>query len=126
MMESRDHAHRQTSLKEYALLAPRLVKLLARLMRDPRVQPRSKAVLLVTVAYLASPIDVIPDMVPGVGQLDDIIIVAFALDHLLNRIPEELVKEHWEGDEDVLAVVRHVVEIAAGLVPSWIKRFLPG
>jgi uncharacterized membrane protein YkvA (DUF1232 family) len=126
MMESRDHAHRQTSLKEYALLAPRLVKLLARLMRDPRVQPRSKAVLLVTVAYLASPIDVIPDMVPGVGQLDDIIIVAFALDHLLNRIPEELVKEHWEGDEDVLAVVRHVVEIAAGLVPAWIKRFLPG
>ena len=126
MMEPRDHAHRQTSLKEYALLAPRLVKLLARLMRDPRVQPRSKAVLLVTVAYLASPIDVIPDMVPGVGQLDDIIIVAFALDHLLNRIPEELVKEHWEGDEDVLAVVRQVVEIAAGLVPAWIKRFLPG
>ena len=126
MMEPRDHAARQTSLKEYALLAPRLIKLLARLMRDPRVQPRSKAVLLITVAYLMSPIDVIPDMVPGVGQLDDIIIVAFALDHLLNRIPEDLVKEHWDGDEDVLEVVRHVVEIGAGLVPAWIKRFLPG
>jgi uncharacterized membrane protein YkvA (DUF1232 family) len=125
-MEPRDHAARQTSLKEYALLAPRLIKLLARLMRDPRVQPRSKAVLLITVAYLMSPIDVIPDMVPGVGQLDDIIIVAFALDHLLNRIPEDLVKEHWDGDEDVLEVVRHVVEIGAGLVPAWIKRFLPG
>src|ERR671915_202762 len=125
-MEPRDHAARQTSLKEYALLAPRLIKLLARLMRDPRVQPRSKAVLLITVAYLMSPIDVIPDMVPGVGQLDDIIIVAFALDHLHNRIPEDLVKEHWDGDEDVLEVVRHVVEIGAGLVPAWIKRFLPG
>lgn len=126
MIEPRDHAARQTSLKEYALLAPRLIKLLVRLMRDPRVQPRSKAVLLVTVGYLVSPIDIIPDMVPGVGQLDDLIIVAFALDHLLNRIPEELVKEHWDGDEDVLEVVRHVVEIGAGLVPSWIKRFLPG
>jgi uncharacterized membrane protein YkvA (DUF1232 family) len=126
VIEPRDHAARQTSLKEYALLAPRLIKLLARLMRDPRVQPRSKAVLLVTVGYLVSPIDVIPDMVPGVGQLDDIIIAAFALDHLLNRIPEELVKEHWDGDEDVLEVVRHVVEIGAGLVPTWIKRFLPG
>jgi uncharacterized membrane protein YkvA (DUF1232 family) len=125
-MEPRDHAARQTSLKEYALLAPRLIKLLTRLMRDPRVQPRSKAVLLITAAYLMSPIDVIPDMVPGVGQLDDIIIVAFALDHLLNRIPEDLVKEHWDGDEDVLEIVRHVVEIAAGLVPAWIKRFLPG
>jgi uncharacterized membrane protein YkvA (DUF1232 family) len=126
VIEPRDHAARQTSLKEYALLAPRLIKLLVRLMRDPRVQPRSKAVLLVTVGYLVSPIDIIPDMVPGVGQLDDLIIVAFALDHLLNRIPEELVKEHWDGDEDVLEVVRHVVEIGAGLVPTWIKRFLPG
>jgi uncharacterized membrane protein YkvA (DUF1232 family) len=126
VIEPRDHAARQTSLKEYALLAPRLIKLLVRLMRDPRVQPRSKALLLVTVGYLVSPIDVIPDMVPGVGQLDDIIIVAFALDHLLNRIPEELVQEHWDGDEDILEVVRHVVEIGAGLVPSWIKRFLPG
>jgi uncharacterized membrane protein YkvA (DUF1232 family) len=125
-MEPRDHAARQTSLKEYALLAPRLIKLLVRLMRDPRVQPRSKALILVTVGYLVSPIDVIPDMVPGVGQLDDIIIVAFALDHLLNRIPEELVQEHWDGDEDILEVVRHVVEIGAGLVPAWIKRFLPG
>jgi uncharacterized membrane protein YkvA (DUF1232 family) len=126
VIEPRDHAARQTSLKEYALLAPRLIKLLVRLMRDPRVQPRSKALLLVTVGYLVSPIDVIPDMVPGMGQLDDIIIVAFALDHLLNRIPEELVQEHWDGDEDILQVVRHVVEIGAGLVPSWIKRFLPG
>jgi uncharacterized membrane protein YkvA (DUF1232 family) len=125
VIEPRDHA-RQTSLKEYALLAPRLIKLLVRLMRDPRVQPRSKALILVTAGYLASPIDVIPDMVPGVGQLDDIIIVAFALDHLLNRIPEELVHEHWDGDEDILEVVRHVVEIGAGLVPTWIKRFLPG
>jgi uncharacterized membrane protein YkvA (DUF1232 family) len=125
VIEPRDHA-RQTSLKEYALLAPRLIKLLVRLMRDPRVQPRSKALILVTAGYLASPIDVIPDMVPGVGQLDDIIIVAFALDHLLNRIPEELVQEHWDGDEDILEVVRHVVEIGAGLVPTWIKRFLPG
>jgi uncharacterized membrane protein YkvA (DUF1232 family) len=126
VIEPRDHAARQTSLKEYALFAPRLIKLLVRLMRDPRVQPRSKALLLVTVGYLVSPIDVIPDMVPGVGQLDDIIIVAFALDHLLNRIPEELVQEHWDGDEDILEVVRHVVEIGAGLVPTWIKRFLPG
>jgi uncharacterized membrane protein YkvA (DUF1232 family) len=126
VIEPRDHGARQTSLKEYALLAPRLIKLLVRLMRDPRVQPRSKALLLVTVGYLVSPIDVIPDMVPGVGQLDDIIIVAFALDHLLNRIPEELVQEHWDGDEDILEVVRHVVEIGAGLVPTWIKRFLPG
>ena len=125
-MERPERAAHQTSLKEYALIAPRLVKLLARLMRDPRVQPRSKAVLLVTLGYLASPIDVIPDMVPGLGQVDDLVIAAFALDHLLNHIPDELLKEHWDGDEDVLELIQNLVEIGAGLVPAWLKRLLPG
>ena len=125
-MEHPERAAHQTSLKEYALIAPRLVKLLARLMRDPRVQPRSKAVLLVTLGYLVSPIDVIPDMVPGLGQVDDLVIAAFALDHLLNHIPDELLKEHWDGDEDVLELIQNLVEIGAGLVPAWLKRLLPG
>jgi uncharacterized membrane protein YkvA (DUF1232 family) len=123
-------AHRpgdhQTNLREYALVAPHLVVLLGRLMRDARVPARSKAVVLLTVGYLLSPIDVIPDVVPGVGHVDDIIIAAFALDHLLNRIPEELVREHWDGDEDVLELIRNIVQIGAGLVPGWVKRILPG
>jgi uncharacterized membrane protein YkvA (DUF1232 family) len=97
-----------------------------RLMRDPRVPPRSKAVLVVVAAYLASPIDVIPDMIPGVGQLDDIVIAAFALDYMINQVPAEILKEHWDGDEDVLELIRNIAEIAASLVPRWLKRLLPG
>ena len=126
MIEPRDKAHRQTRLKEYALLAPRLARLLARLMRDPRVPARNKAILVVTLGYLVSPIDIIPDVIPAVGQLDDLIIAAFALDHLLNRVPPEVLKDHWDGDEDVLEVVRNIVEIGAGLVPRWIRRLIPG
>jgi uncharacterized membrane protein YkvA (DUF1232 family) len=126
MIEPRDKAHRQTRLKEYALLAPRLARLLARLMRDPRVPARNKAILVVTLGYLFSPIDIIPDVIPAVGQLDDLIIAAFALDHLLNRVPPEVLKDHWDGDEDVLEVVRNIVEIGAGLVPRWIRRLIPG
>ena len=126
MIDRRDQVARQTTLKEYALIAPRLVKLMVRLMRDPRVPPRSKAVLVVVVAYLASPIDVIPDMIPGVGQLDDIVIAAFALDYMINQVPVEILKEHWDGDEDVLEIIRNIAEIAASLVPRWLKRLLPG
>jgi uncharacterized membrane protein YkvA (DUF1232 family) len=61
----------QTGLKEYALFAPRLGRLLWRLMRDPRVPARSKALLFMIAGYLASPIDVLPDMIPGLGQVDD-------------------------------------------------------
>ena len=111
-------------LKKYARLAPQFVKLVGRLMKDARVPARQKAILLVVGAYLASPIDLVPDFIPGIGVLDDIVIAAFALDQILNRVPEECVRDHWEGDEDVLAVVREVLDIASGRVPDWLKRRL--
>lgn len=112
----------QTQLKEYLLIAPRLVKLLWRLSRDPRVPARSKATLVILGAYIASPIDVIPDFLPGIGQLDDLVIVAFALDQMLNRVPEEVVRSHWEGDDDVLQIVREILDISTAFVPGWLKK----
>jgi uncharacterized membrane protein YkvA (DUF1232 family) len=111
-------------LKKYAGLAPQFAKLVGRLMKDPRVPARQKAILVVVGAYLVSPIDVVPDFIPGIGMLDDLVIAAFALDQILNRVPEECVREHWDGDEDILAVVREVLDIASGRVPDWLKRRL--
>lgn len=116
----------QTSLKEYALLAPRLVRLVWRLARDPRVPARTKATLFVLVGYLASPVDLIPDFIAGLGQADDVVIAALALDQILNRVPDDVVREHWDGDEDVLEIVRNVLDIATSFVPGWLKRRFPG
>lgn len=114
-----------TSLKEYALLVPRLARLLWRLSRDPRVPARAKATLFILAGYLLSPVDVVPDFIPGIGHVDDLVILAFALDQMLNRIPEEVVLEHWDGDEDVLEVVRQILDISTAYVPGWLKkRFL--
>lgn len=116
----------QTKLKEYVLLVPRLGRLLWRLGRDPRVPARSKAILLVLGGYLVVPVDVIPDFVPGLGQVDDLVVVAFALDHMLNRVPADIVRQHWDGDDDVLEIVREVLDIATSFVPGWLKkRFSP-
>ena len=115
-------AEKPTDLKEYLLLLPRLLKLLYRLSRDPRVPARSKATLFILGGYLASPIDLIPDFIPGVGQLDDIAIIAFVLDQMLNRIPEEIVREHWEGDEDVLQVLKEILDISTAFVPGWLRN----
>jgi uncharacterized membrane protein YkvA (DUF1232 family) len=116
----------QTQLKEYLLLLPRLVKLLWRLVRDPRVPARSKATLLVVGGYLAFPLDVVPDFIPGIGQIDDLIMIAFALDQMLNRIPEDVVREHWEGDEDVLQILREILDITTAFVPGWLKKRFAG
>jgi uncharacterized membrane protein YkvA (DUF1232 family) len=112
----------KTKLKEFALLVPRILKLLWRLARDPRVSPRSKAILFVLLGYVASPVDLIPDFIPGLGQIDDLVIAAFALDHMLNRIPEEIVREHWDGDDDVLEIVREVLDLTTAFVPGWLKK----
>ena len=111
-----------TDLKEYLLLLPRLLKLLYRLARDPRVPARSKATLFILGGYLASPIDLIPDFIPGIGQLDDIAIIAFVLDQMLNRIPEDIVRDHWEGDEDILQVVKEILDISTAFIPGWLRN----
>ena len=121
-IELRDREAQQTKLKEYALLVPRLVKLLWRLARDPRVPARSKATLFILAGYLATPIDIIPDFVPVVGQVDDLVIVAFALDQMLNRVPAEIVREHWEGDGDILELVQEILDITTAFVPGWLKK----
>ena len=111
-----------TSVKEYVLLVPRLARLVWRLSRDPRVPARTKAVTFMLAGYLLSPVDLIPDPIPGVGHVDDLVILAFALDQILNRVPVEVVREHWDGDEDVLEVVRHILDIATAYVPGWLKK----
>jgi uncharacterized membrane protein YkvA (DUF1232 family) len=121
MIEQRD-PNRQTTLKDYVLLLPNLARLIARLVRDPRVPARPKATLVVVSIYLVSPIDLVPSFVPGLGQLDDLMLAALTLDQLLNQIPEELVREHWDGEQDVLDVVREVLRQSTSFIPAPVRR----
>lgn len=125
-IELPDKEAQQTRLKEYALLVPRLLKLLWRLARDPRVPARSKASLFVLMGYIVSPVDLIPDFIPGVGQMDELVIAAFALDQMLNRVPAEVVREHWDGDKDILELVQEVLDITTAFVPASLKKRFGG
>jgi uncharacterized membrane protein YkvA (DUF1232 family) len=79
--------------------------LLKRLLRDPRVPRGAKVVLALVIPYLASPIDLIPDFIPVLGQLDDAFVVAFALRHVTRRAGPDVVSELWPGSERGLRVV---------------------
>jgi uncharacterized membrane protein YkvA (DUF1232 family) len=105
-------------LLELALFLPHFALLLKRLLADPRVPKRSKLVLGGTFLYLVSPIDVVPDFVPGLGQLDDIVVALLALHSVLNRVDEEIVIEHWDGRRDVILAIRQGVAAAAALLPG--------
>jgi uncharacterized membrane protein YkvA (DUF1232 family) len=69
------------------------------------VPRRAKVALALLVPYLASPIDLIPDFIPGLGQLDDALLVALALRYVVRRAGRNVVEELWPGSADGLRVV---------------------
>ncbi len=103
------------------LLLPNIVKLVSRLLSDPRVPRRSKIALGAAAAYVASPIDLIPDIVPVVGWADDLIFLMMALDSLIDRSGTEIVEEHWDGPGDLLSLVEDVLGLARSIVPKRIR-----
>jgi uncharacterized membrane protein YkvA (DUF1232 family) len=84
---------------------PDCVVLFKRLLADPRVDLWRKALLVAAIAYLASPIDLVPDFVPVAGQLDDAIVVVLAVRLLLHGSGQRLLVEHWPGPRRSLAVI---------------------
>ena len=69
-------------------------QLLWRLVRDPYVPVRAKAVLPVVLLYLAMPFDLIPDFIPLLGQLDDLVVLTVGLGLFLLLTPREVVEFH--------------------------------
>jgi uncharacterized membrane protein YkvA (DUF1232 family) len=109
-------------LREYARSLPQLIKLVARLARDPRVPSRTKTMLMLVGAYLLSPIDLVPSFVIGLGQLDDVIVVALALDQLLNHTPAHIVREHWDGEQDILELVQEILRVGTSVIPERVRK----
>lgn len=87
-------------------LVPRLARFVYHLSRDPRVPWTAKAALVGLAAYLACPIDIIPDWIPAAGYLDDVLLVGFVASFVLARVPPEVVREHWGEDVHTLERLR--------------------
>ena len=79
--------------------------LFKRLLKDPRVPRRAKLALVLVLPYLASPIDLIPDFIPVLGQLDDALLVAAAFGYVARTAGRNVVEELWPGSERGLQVV---------------------
>jgi uncharacterized membrane protein YkvA (DUF1232 family) len=85
-------------LRELAAFIPDCVTAVRRLRRDPRVPRRAKIALLIAGIWLASPIDLIPEFIPVIGPLDDIVVVALAVRYAGRRVPREALLAAWPGE----------------------------
>jgi uncharacterized membrane protein YkvA (DUF1232 family) len=99
---------RRTLARELLTLLPNLLRLFRGLLGDPRVPRSSKALLLVGGLWLASPIDLIPEFLPGIGGIDDAVVAALVLRHLVRRAGPEVVREHWHGDPRTMGLILKV------------------
>lgn len=98
-------AREREAWRELVRFLPDVAKLLVRVARDERVPLRAKLVAGVSMAYVASPVDVIPDFIAGIGHLDDAFVVARALRFLAQEAGYDLLHELWPGSEDGFALM---------------------
>ena len=98
-------AGRRTDARALAGFVPDCALLIKRLAASPTISRRQRLVLLVLLAYLVTPIDIVPDFIPIGGQLDDAVLVALALGWLLRTHGERAIQEAWPGPERSLRMV---------------------
>ncbi len=111
-------------MKNMMMFLPNMVKLLGNLLKDARVPTAEKALFIGAIVYVISPIDLIPDVLPFIGQVDDLYVVALTLLRLLNRTDESVVRQHWSGGGDIVGLANSVAKIAPMLLPKRISRVI--
>ena len=105
---------------------PNLFKLLIRLVRDPRVPSMDKIIFGLVMAYVVSPIDLMPDFMGALGMTDDLFLVGLALNRLFATAGPDLLLEHWEGNPRALGYLIEGVEEIGSLLPAKVRDMLRG
>lgn len=97
---------RRSDASALARFIPDCLVLFKRLLADPRIPRRHKALLVVALGYLALPFDLVPDFIPVAGQLDDAVLVALVLRTVLRSAEPGLLAHHWPGPPQSLAILQ--------------------
>jgi uncharacterized membrane protein YkvA (DUF1232 family) len=123
-MMRRERSELKGRMRSFLMFLPNLVAMLARMIRDSRVPAAEKALFIGAVVYVISPLDLIPDILPFVGQVDDLYVVALTLLRLISKTDASIVRQHWHGGGDVVALVDTIVGLAPKFIPKRVARIL--
>lgn len=94
------------------------------MLKDARVPSAEKLLFAAAIVYVISPLDFIPDVFPFIGQVDDIYMVALVLLRLINRTDEAIVRQHWSGGGDIVALADSIANIAPKFLPRRIAKVI--
>lgn len=99
-----------------------LIAFLKAVAADSRIPERDKIILTALVALVLSPFDIIPDWIPIIGLLDDVIILSVVCDYMFNHLDQQLLLSHWPWGMKSYARVRRVARYIAIFTPSAIRH----
>ena len=111
-------------MSNFLMFLPNMARLLGRLLKDARVPTAEKALFVGAIVYFVMPVDLIPDIFPFIGQVDDVYVIALTLLRLVNRTDESIVREHWSGGGDIVSLADSIASIAPMLLPKRVSRIL--
>jgi uncharacterized membrane protein YkvA (DUF1232 family) len=91
-------------------LIPDLVRCVRSLLADPTTPRSARFALAGLLAYLGSPIDLVPDFLPVIGAIDDVVLTAIVLRWIVKRIGRDRIRAAWTGDPAGLALLERLVD----------------
>ena len=100
---------RGASVRDIMAVVPDLLRLLRSLIGDRSVPADVRVVLIGLLAWIVSPIDLIPEFIPGVGPLDDVIVAIVALRYVRRRVGIDELRRRWTGTEDGFGLLARVI-----------------
>ena len=114
----------KSRMKNLLMFLPNMVMLCLKLMVDKRVPLTERALFAGAVIYAVVPFDFIPDMIPFVGQVDDLFLIALTVLRLIDRTDDLVVREHWRGGGDIVQLAESAAANAPVLMPKRVARVL--
>jgi len=90
------------TLKDLAAFLPACATTVRRLRADPRVPRRARIAVGIALIWVLSPIDLIPEFLPVIGPLDDVVVVALALRYAARQVPRSVLLEAWPANPAVI------------------------
>lgn len=108
----------------WVLAVPDFFVMMVRLVRDPRIPAKSKILVGAVIAYFLSPLDVIPDVLGGLGLVDDLAVALFAIEELRKNVPANVLEDAWPGEGKVLETAAEGVRQMTQVLPGRTKNAL--
>lgn len=96
--------------KDYIFVLPDIISLIYRLLKDKRVPIKTKIIISSAIAYIAIPMDIMPDNIPFIGKIDDVGVLFFTLNKILKDVPLSIIIENWQGKNEILIVLEKGLE----------------